>query len=186
MAPTRRHFACAAAPAGAGRPAFLDGAGVRTATARPQGRSLGGGRRVGRAPGGHDAGTLPGATAVDGPLPGGGVVFESGVNGAVFRDRVGRRPAPNPTAGQVAVTDGRGSRRVAGVAEAVESAGRTARCLPACGPDPTGKSWSEVRTAVRAAAARTAEDLRQAVGAARKTVTAEDCPHWCRHCGHTQ
>ena len=39
---------------------------------------------------------------------------------------------------------------------------------------------------MRAAAARTAEDLRQAVGAARKTVAAEDCPHWCRHCGHTQ
>ena len=39
---------------------------------------------------------------------------------------------------------------------------------------------------MRAAAAQTAEDLRQAVGDARRTVAAEDCLHWYRHCGHTQ
>ena len=107
-----------------------------------------------------------------------GVPVAPGAIGRRLR-RMGCRPEESPR-----------SPPVAGVAEAVESAGRTARCLPACGPDPdpdpTGKSWSEVRTAVRAAAARTAEDLRQAVGDAWKTVAAEDCPHWCRHCGHTQ
>ena len=45
--------------------------------------------------------------------------------------------------------------------------------------------WSKVKTFLRSAKARTQEDLYDVIGAALKTVTAQDAEGWFRSCGYT-
>lgn len=44
--------------------------------------------------------------------------------------------------------------------------------------------WSKIKTVLRAAKARTREELEQALIAALKLVTADDCAGWFSHCGY--
>ncbi|MCA1620457.1 MAG: transposase [Acidobacteria bacterium] len=44
--------------------------------------------------------------------------------------------------------------------------------------------WSKIKTAMRAAKARTREELERALTAALALVTASDCRGWFTHCGY--
>ena len=58
--------------------------------------------------------------------------------------------------------------------------------LPPYSPDfnPIEQAWSKFKQFLRAAKARTAEALDQAITAALKTITAENACAWFRHCGY--
>ncbi len=69
----------------------------------------------------------------------------------------------------------------------IEQAGAELRFLPPYSPDlnPIEKMWSKVKTFLRAAKARTEEELYEAIGLALKTVTPQDAEGWFRSCGYT-
>jgi hypothetical protein len=63
---------------------------------------------------------------------------------------------------------------------------RALRPLPPYSPDfhPLEQCWSKVKEFLRAAEARTADALQQAIANAFATVTASDAPGWFQHCGY--
>jgi transposase len=72
------------------------------------------------------------------------------------------------------------------VKQAIEDAGLTLKYLPRYSPDfsPIEPCWSKIKTALRAAAARTVETLTAALAVAVASVTAEDARSWFEHCGY--
>jgi transposase len=58
--------------------------------------------------------------------------------------------------------------------------------LPPYSPDlnPIEKAWFKLKQSLRAAKARTAEALDQAVTEALKTITVDNAAAWFRHCGY--
>jgi transposase len=59
--------------------------------------------------------------------------------------------------------------------------------LPPYSPDlnPIEKMWSKIKTALRAAKARTSATLQTAISEALATVTAQDAKGWFISCGYT-
>ena len=76
--------------------------------------------------------------------------------------------------------------KAAGVRETIEAAGATLLYLPPYSPDfnPIENMWSKVKQFLRSAAARTFESLLEAIGAALRTVSVDDCLGFFRHCGY--
>ena len=60
------------------------------------------------------------------------------------------------------------------------------RFLPAYSPDlnPIEMMWSKVKALLRAAEARSAEELQQAIAAALQRVSAQDALGWFAACGY--
>jgi len=59
--------------------------------------------------------------------------------------------------------------------------------LPACSPDlnPIEKMWSKIKACLRAAEARTQEQLDAAIGDALEKITANDARRWFASCGYS-
>jgi transposase len=76
---------------------------------------------------------------------------------------------------------------VAGVREAIEAGGAKVLYLSPYSPDfsPIEPGWSKIKTALRAAKARTPDALDEALAAALATITPGDAQHWFSHCGYT-
>jgi transposase len=72
------------------------------------------------------------------------------------------------------------------VKKAIEDAGLTLKYLPRYSPDfsPIEPCWSKIKTALRAAAARTVETLTAELDTAVASVTADDAAGWFKHCGY--
>ena len=71
--------------------------------------------------------------------------------------------------------------------EMIEAAGASVLYLPPYSPDfnPIENMWSKVKQFLRSAAARTFDNLVEAVAAALQTVSANDCHGFFRHCGYS-
>jgi transposase len=82
--------------------------------------------------------------------------------------------------------DNLSAHKVAGVREAVEARGAQLIYLPPYSPDfnPIERCWSKLKTALRAAKARTREALDEAITLALATVTESDARGWFKHCGY--
>src|SRR5689334_23863828 len=93
--------------------------------------------------------------------------------------------APKPKAPTGALTFKTGSKNQA-VRDAIQEAGLTLHYLPRYSPDfsPIEPCWSKIKTALRAAAARTVETLATALSSAAANVTADDAVGWFQHCGY--
>ena len=116
------------------------------------------------------------------------LVLDGAVDGPAFLAWVERMLAPTLRPGDVVVADNLGSHKVAGVREAVEAAGATLRCLPPYSPDlnPIELAFSKLKRLLRAAAARTADALCSAIGAALGQFTPAECASYLRRCGYAQ
>jgi transposase len=68
----------------------------------------------------------------------------------------------------------------------VEARGARLRFLPPYSADlnPIERCWSEIKTALRAARARTREALEAAIKQAITAVTESDARAWFKHCGY--
>ena len=112
------------------------------------------------------------------------------VNGAtdadVFRVYIQEVLAPTLSEGDIVVMDNLSAHKVAGVREAVEARGAQLLYLPPYSPDlnPIERCWSKIKTALRAANARTREALDEAITLALATVTESDARAWFKHCGY--
>lgn len=113
--------------------------------------------------------------------------LEGATDGPAFLAYIRQVLAPTLARGDVVVMDNLTAHKVAGIREAIEEKGAKVLYLSPYSPDfsPIEPCWSKIKTALRAAKARTREALDQALTAALATITPGDAQHWFSHCGYT-
>jgi transposase len=164
---------------------FLDETGANTAMRRAHGYAPKGERVVASVP-------LRGWQAVTfvGALTAGGLVapwaLEGALNGEWFLAYVEQILAPALRPGMVVVMDNLPCHKVAGVAEAIRSAGCRLEYLPPYSPDlnPIENAFSKLKRALRDWAARTVEGVYEGL---RRFITRfgpAECLNYFRHCGY--
>lgn len=114
------------------------------------------------------------------------MTINGAVDGTVFLTYVREVLCPTIEAGDLILMDNLGVHKVAGVEEAITSSGGRVEYLPPYSPDynPIEKMWSKIKTAMRAAKARTREALETALREALLEITEADARAWFAHCGY--
>lgn len=164
---------------------FLDESGAKTNMTRLRGRARRGARVLDHAPHGHwCTTTLIGSIRLDGTSA--CMAVDGATDRDVFREYVRWVLVPALRPGDIVVLDNLGAHGDAEVLKLIEAAQAELRFLPPYSPDlnPIEKMWSKVKTFLRAAKARTQEELYDALAAALKTVTPHDAQGWFRLCGY--
>ena len=181
----RRAYLADVARVAAERLVVVDESGCTTSMTRARARAPAGERAVDSVPGGRwKVTTMIGAVRRGGVAA--AVTLEAATDGEAFLAFVREALAPALRPGDVVVMDNLGAHKVAGVREAIESAGARLLYLPPYSPDlsPIELCWSKVKKLLRDAAARTAEALARAITAAFAAITASDLANWFNHCGY--
>jgi transposase len=164
---------------------FVDEAGVNLAMTRLYGRAPTGERVIGTVPQNYGENiTLLGAIGLQGIQA---VMTVKGATDAeVFRAYVTRVLGPTLAPGDIVVLDNLSAHKATGVQQALARRRVRRLFLPPYSPDlsPMELCLSKLKTALRAAKARTREALDTAVQKAMETVTASDARNWFRHCGY--
>lgn len=164
---------------------FLDESGVTTQMTRAWGRAPKGERIAEATPQGHwQVLTTLGAMSLRGIEA--AMTVESPTDGEVFRAYVEQVLCPKLKPSDVVILDNLSAHKVPGVRELVETCGAELLYLPPYSPDlnPIEKAWFKLKQFLRAAKARSAEALDQAVTEALKTITADNAAAWFQHCGY--
>jgi len=114
------------------------------------------------------------------------MTIESPTEGEVFLAYVQRVLCPKLKPGDVVIMDNLSAHKVCGVRQHIEACGAEVLYLPPYSPDlnPMEKAWFKLKQFLRAAKARTAEALEEAVTEALKTITADNAAAWFRPCGY--
>ena len=164
---------------------FIDETGAKTNMARLRGRGPRGRRLHAAVPWGHWKTTTfvaglrrDGLTApmlLDGPM-----------NGVAFRAYVEQVLAPSLRPGDIVVMDNLPSHKVAGVRQAIKAAGAFLLYLPPYSPDlnPIELAFSKLKALLRKVAARTIEDLWQAIATLLDRFPPAECENFLRHTGY--
>src|SRR5277367_3163178 len=86
----------------------------------------------------------------------------------------------------IVIMDNLPAHKVHGVRQAIEAAGASLRYLPPYSPDfnPIEMAFAKLKTLLRAAAARTIPDLRQAIAAALRRFTPQECANYLAAAGY--
>jgi transposase len=169
----------------ADRLVFLDETWASTAMTRLRGRSPRGERCRGHAPHGHWM-TSTFLAAIRRRSVAAPMVLDGPVDGASFLAWVREFLCRELSPGDIVIADNLSSHKVAGVREAIESAGATLLYLPAYSPDlnPIEKLFAKIKTLLRGVAARTVESLWTTLGEILDTITAQECENYFRSCGY--
>jgi transposase len=114
------------------------------------------------------------------------LTVESATDGEVLLAYLGHVLVPKLKPGDVVVMDNLSAHKVQGVRELIAASGAELLYLPPYSPDfnPIEQAWSKLKQLLRAAKARTAEALQQAIAEALKAISAENAAAWFRHCGY--
>jgi transposase len=114
-------------------------------------------------------------------------VFDGPINGERFLAWVEQALVPTLIPGNIVIMDNLGSHKVAGVREAIEAARASVRYLPAYSPDlnPIEQVFAKLKGILRTVAARTVDDLWDAIGAALDKFTAHECRNYLVHAGYS-
>lgn len=164
---------------------FIDESGVNIALTRRFGRARPGQRVHDAVPKNHGKNvTILGALSrqgIDAVMS-----IDGATDAAVFRVYVEQVLVPTLAPGDVVVMDNLGAHKVKGIREAIEAVGAALIYLPPYSPDlsPIESCWSKLKTALRAAKARTRDALDQALRLALDTITADDACGWFDYCGY--
>lgn len=165
---------------------FLDETAVNTAMTPTHGRAPVGERVVDSAPRNYGE-----QTSVIGALSlGRGLLALMTLTGAVdtlaFDAYLARVLGPRLRKGDVIVLDNLNVHKASQVERLAEERGARVLWLPPYSPDfsPIEQCWSKIKTCLRAAKARTREELEQALAQAVKLVTRADIRGWFKHCGY--
>ena len=164
---------------------FIDESGVKSNLTRLWGRSPVGQRLVAKVPHGHwKTSTIISAIGLRGAFA--PAVFDGPTDREVFLAYVKQILVPQLRRGDIVVMDNLSSHKAAGVQEEIESAGATVLYLPPYSPDfnPIENMWSKLKAHLRSAAARTFDEICDAVGEGLKTITATDCQGYFQNCGY--
>ena len=164
---------------------FIDETGASTKMARLRGRAKRGERCRAAVPHGHwktttfTAGlrlaSLSAPMLLDGPM-----------DGDAFRAYVTQVLAPELTPGDIVVMDNLPAHKVTGVRHAIEAAGATLLYLPPYSPDfnPIEMAFAKLKAILRQAAARTVDDLWDAVAQSLDEFTPTECRNYFAAAGY--
>jgi len=164
---------------------FIDEAGSNLSLTRRYGRAPSGERVSERVPRNYGQQTsiissvsLAGASAT--------MTVAGAVDTAIFNVYVEQVLRPTIAAGDILVLDNLSAHRASAIEEVADECGASVLWLPPYSPDfsPIELMWSKIKAVLRAAKARTHEELEQALVTALKLVTAADCEGWFKHCGY--
>ena len=113
-------------------------------------------------------------------------LLEGSMNGPAFETYVEHVLAPSLRRGDIVLLDNLAPHKHAAVRQLIERRGARVEFLPPYSPDlnPIEQCWSKVKTALRAAKARTFDALVDALADALRSVTATDIAAWFAHCGY--
>ena len=164
---------------------FIDESGVNTGMTRLYGRGLVGERVFGYVPDTRwKSLTILSSLRKDGTTE--ALVFEGALNGEMFKAYMKICLAPTLKEGDVVIMDNLSSHKVKGLKEIVEERGARIEYLPPYSPDlnPVENMWSKIKAQLRHVKKRCQDALIEAVGAALKTVSAQDAQGWFKHCGY--
>jgi transposase len=112
---------------------------------------------------------------------------EGSTKAFVFEAYVEHFLAPTLKEGQIVVMDNLGAHKTDRVRELIEERGCELWFLPSYSPDllnPIEEAFSKVKAHLRKAAARTREELVEAMGEALSAITPRDAAGWFAHCGY--
>jgi transposase len=114
------------------------------------------------------------------------MTVEGAVDTTIFNIYVEQVLRPTIAAGDILILDNLSAHRASCIERVAAEQGATVVWLPPYSPDfsPIELMWSKIKTALRAAKARTREELERALVAALELVTPADCEAWFRHCGY--
>ena len=165
---------------------FLDESAVNTAMTPAYGRAPRGERVVESVPRNYGEQTsLIGALSF-----GRGLLAVMTLTGAVdtlaFDAYLARVLAPRLRKGDVIVLDNLNVHKASQVEEVAAGRGARVLWLAPYSPDfsPIEQCWSKIKTLLRAAKARTREELEKALACAINQVTKSDIRGWFKHCGY--
>ena len=164
---------------------FLDESGAKTNLTRLRGRAPRGQRVYDSAPHGHwHVTTMLSSVRLDGSTA--CMVIEGATDTEVFLAYVENVLVPSLRPGDIVVMDNLAPHKSPAVAQAIRTAGADTWFLPPYSPDfnPIEKMWSKVKEALRAFAARTQDDLVEAIAKALRLVTSSDAQGWFTSCGY--
>ena len=165
---------------------FLDESGAKTNMTRLCGRAPRGERAHAAAPRGHwQTTTMMASLRLDGRTE--CLTLAGATDTESFRAYVERLLVPTLQPGDCVVMDNLSPHKSDPTLALIRQAGAEVLFLPAYSPDlnPIEKMWSKVKAWLRAAEARTAADLVQAIGQALAQVTAQDARGWFTSCGYS-
>jgi transposase len=113
-------------------------------------------------------------------------VLDGAMDGAAFETYVEHVLAPTLRAQDIVVMDNLSVHTGSRVRALIEARGARVQFLPPYSPDlnPIELCWSKVKTALRAAQARTLDELLAAVWEALRSVSRQDIQAWFAHCGY--
>lgn len=114
------------------------------------------------------------------------MTVEGAVDTATFNAYIEQVLRPTIRRGDVLVLDNLAAHRASRIEEVAQACSAHVLWLAPYSPDfsPIELMWSKIKTAMRAAKARTAEELNAALVAALQLVTKADCCGWFSHCGY--
>ena len=113
-------------------------------------------------------------------------IFEGAMTTLVFETYVEAELAPTLRPGDIVLADNLSAHKSAEAQRLVEARGARLEFLPPYSSDfnPIELCWSKVKAALRAAKARTFEDLLDALADALRSVSRADIQAWFAHCGY--
>ena len=113
-------------------------------------------------------------------------VIDGAMNGEMFDRHVAAQLVPTLRAGDVVILDNLSSHKNPSAAQTLREIGAGFLFLPPCSPDlnPIEMAFSKLKALIRKAAARTYEDLWQAVGRACHLFSDEECYNFFRAAGY--
>jgi len=114
------------------------------------------------------------------------MVLDGAMNGGAFLAYVEQVLAPELKPGDVVVMDNLPAHKVTGVRAAVETAGARLLYLPPYSPDfnPIEMAFSKLKSHLRKAAARTVDDLWDAIAESLDLFTAQECANYFENAGY--
>jgi len=114
------------------------------------------------------------------------MLLDGPMDGAAFKAYVEQVLAPDLTSGDIVVMDNLPAHKVAGIQQAIEAAGATLLYLPPYSPDfnPIEMAFSKLKALLRKAAARTKDDLWDAIASAIDAFTPTECENYFAAAGY--
>lgn len=168
-----------------GRLVFIDETGAATNMTRRRGRAARGLRLLAPVPHGHWKLT----TLVAG-LRSAGItapcLFDGALNGERLRAYVEQMLAPTLSPGDIVILDNLSSHKIAGIREAIEAVGAQILYLPPYSPDlnPIEQAFAKLKAILRRTAARTRDDLWNAIGRAVELYPPRECRNLFNNAGY--
>ena len=164
---------------------FIDETGASTKMARRYGRAVRGERCRAAIPHGHwKTTTFVGALRSDSMTA--PMVLDGAMHGAAFLAYVEQMLVPTLKPGDIVIMDNLPAHKSVSVRRAIEAVGAELRFLPPYSPDlnPIEMAFAKLKACLKKAAARTVDDLYDAIATAIDTVTQTECQNYFNAAGY--